>query len=75
MLSGRVAGGGVYLHHAERSLMTDRNPTLHMMCGKIAAGKSTLAAALAAPADTLSQEEVVQMLAKRREAMSDVKAT
>jgi predicted kinase len=38
--------------------MTDPSPILHMLCGKIAAGKSTLAASLAsAPATVLIAED------------------
>ncbi|MCP1337168.1 hypothetical protein [Futiania mangrovi] len=33
--------------------MPDHSPTLHMLCGKIAAGKSTLAASLASSPDTV----------------------
>ena len=33
--------------------MPDHSPTLHMLCGKIAAGKSTLAASLASPSGTV----------------------
>ena len=37
--------------------MTPASPVLHLLCGKIAAGKSTLAARLAAPAGTILLSE------------------
>ncbi len=53
--------------------MTDQNPTLHMMCGKIAAGKSTLAATLAKPADTVLIAEDEWLAALFSEEMSTPK--
>lgn len=42
-----------YLLGKLETLMTEKRPTLHLMCGKVAAGKSTLAAELAKADNTI----------------------
>ena len=53
--------------------MSDKIPTLHMLCGKIAAGKSTMAAKLAEPAGTVLIAEDDWLATLFSEEMSAVK--
>jgi len=53
--------------------MAETKPTLHLMCGKIAAGKSTLAAKLAEPAGTVLIAEDHWLAALFSEEMSTAK--